>query len=168
MILFRRVTLNLTLFLNVLLIFLSVFENKVRLPVFLQVAGRLHPAVVHFPLVLLFVAIFLELLNSRKKSQPPLTNEIIDYALYFFALSAALGALFGFFLFKEGSYLGDEINLHQWMGTAVSLLSALILVLKERSYTAYYYGALGVTAICLTITGHVGSEVTHGGLPTWL
>ena len=115
MILFRRVTVNLTLFLNVLLIFLSVFEDKVRLPVFLQVAGRLHPAVVHFPLVLLFAAIFLEWLNARRKSQHPLTGEIIDCALYFFALSAAFGALFGFFLFKEGSYLGDEINLHQWI-----------------------------------------------------
>lgn len=162
MIFLRQITLTLTLFLNVLLIFLSIFEDKVRVPVFLQVTGRLHPAVVHFPLVLLFVVIFMEGLTFRKKIQEPATREIIDYVLYFFALSAVASALVGFFLFKEGGYSGDDINLHRWMGTAVSILAALILVFKVRSYTPYYYGALVVTAVCLTITGHVGSEVTHG------
>jgi hypothetical protein len=82
--------------------------------------------------------------------------------LNFFALSAALGALFGFFLFKEGGYQGDEIFVHRWSGTALSLLSALTLLLKVKSKTSFYYGALTVTTICLFITGHVGSEVTHG------
>jgi len=162
MILIRQITVKLTLFLNILLIFLSIFEEKVQLPVFLQVSGRLHPAIVHFPLVLLFVAIFLEWLTARKKHQPPLVNEIIDYVLYLFALSAACSALFGFFLLKEGSYTGEEVSLHRWMGMAVSLLAALILVLKETSRRPYYYASMVVTAVCLTIAGHVGSEVTHG------
>ena len=101
MIFLRKLTLNLTLFLNVLLIFVTIFEDKVSVPVFLQVSGRLHPAFVHFPLVLVFVVIFLEWLVSRKKYQHPVVAEITEYVLYFFALSAALGALFGFFLFNK-------------------------------------------------------------------
>lgn len=161
MILFRKIAFNLVLFLNILLVFLSIFEDKVEVPVILQVSGRLHPAVVHFPLVLLFIVVFFEWLSFEKKDRQTLNPEIIDYLLYFFALSAALGALFGFFLFLEGGYQEDEINLHRWTGTAISLLSMLILVLKKRS-AGFYYATLALTAVCVIITGHVGSEVTHG------
>ena len=162
MILVRRIAVNLTLFLNVLLIFLTIFEDKVRVPLFLQVTGRLHPAVVHFPLALIFVAIFLEWIRARNKNQHPHTNESIDFILYFFAVSASVSALFGLFLFKEGAYSGNEIDLHRWTGTAVSLLAAGILVLKRLPNQRYYYAMLALTAICLTVAGHVGSEVTHG------
>ncbi|MEO5976074.1 MAG: FN3 associated domain-containing protein [Chryseolinea sp.] len=161
MIFLRQITLSLTLFLNALLVFISFFEDKVRVPVFLQVTGRLHPAIVHFPLALLFIVIFIEWLSSSKKFQHPLIVEINDYMLYAFSLSAVLGALFGFFLYKEGGYQGEDINLHRWLGTTVSILSAFILILR-KSYKAYYYGFLAITAVCLTVAGHIGSEVTHG------
>src|SRR5688500_20223861 len=105
---FRLIALNLIYFLNVLLIFLLIFEDKVQLPVFLQVTGRMHPLVLHFPLVLLFVGIFLECLMTRKNFQHPATAKITAYVFYLFALSASLTALFGFFLYKEGSYLVEE------------------------------------------------------------
>ncbi len=109
-----------------------MFEDKVQLPVFLQVTGRMHPLVLHFPLVLIFVGIFLEYLITRKNFQHSAAEKITPYVFYLFALSAALTALFGFFLYKEGSYLGEEVMLHKWMGTAVSLLAVLILWLKEK------------------------------------
>jgi uncharacterized membrane protein len=161
MIYFRKIAFNLILFLNILLVFLSLFEDKVEVPVFLQVSGRLHPAIVHFPLVLLFIVIFFEWLGFRKKNRLSLNPEVIEYLLYFFALSAALGALFGFFLFLEGGYQEDQINLHRWTGTAISLLSVLLLVLNKKS-SSFYYATLTLTVICVIITGHVGSEVTHG------
>ena len=161
MIYFRKIAFNLILFLNILLVFLSIFEDKVEVPVFLQVSGRLHPAVVHFPLVLLFIVIFFEWLGFRNKNRLTLNSEVIEYLLYFFALSAALGALFGFFLFLEGGYQEDQIALHRWTGTAISLLSLLLLVLNKKS-SSFYYATLGLTVICVIITGHVGSEVTHG------
>lgn len=159
---FKQITLNLIFFLNVLLIFLLIVEDKVQLPVFLQVTGRMHPLVLHFPLVLLFVGIFLEYLITRKNFQHPATLKITSYVFYLFAVSAAVTALFGFFLYKEGSYLGEEVNLHKWTGTAVSLLAVLILWLKERPKVLYYYICLGVSTVCLILAGHLGSEVTHG------
>src|SRR5688500_2539696 len=101
---FRQITLNLVYFCNVLLVFLLIFEDKVQLPVVLQVSGRLHPMVLHFPLVLLFVGIFLEWLVSRKQFQHPATRDLTSCIFYLFALSAAFAALFGFFLYQEGSY----------------------------------------------------------------
>ncbi len=145
---FRQITLNLLYFLNVLLIFLLLVEDKVQLPLFLQVTGRMHPLMLHFPLVLLFVGIFLELI-TRKNFQHPAAEKITAYIFYLFAVTAALAALFGFFLYKEGSYLGDEIILHKWTGTAVSLLAVVIIWLKERPSVLFYYATLGVSAYAL-------------------
>jgi uncharacterized membrane protein len=157
----RQITLNLLYFLNVLLIFLLLVEDKVQLPVFLQVTGRMHPLMLHFPLVLLFVGILLELLTRQKNFQHPAAEKITAYIFYLFAITAALSALFGFFLYKEGSYLGDEINQHKWTGTAVSILAVVIIWLMEKPL-AIYYTTLGVSAIVLIVAGHLGSEVTHG------
>ena len=159
---FRLIALNLIYFFNVLLIFLLLFEDKVELPIFLQVTGRMHPLILHFPLVLLFVGIFFEFLITRKDYQQQAVAKITTYVFYLFALSAALAALFGFFLYKEGSYLGDEMILHKWMGTAVSLLAVILVWLKERSTVSLYYGVLAISSVCLVVAGHVGSEVTHG------
>src|ERR671912_1696199 len=159
---FRLIALNLIYFFNVLLIFLLLFEDKVELPIFLQVTGRMHPLILHFPLVLLFVGIFFEFLITRKDYQHPAVVRITTFVFYLFALSAALAALFGFFLYKEGSYLGEEMIVHKWMGTAVSLLAVFLLWLKERSTVALYYGVMSISTACLVVAGHVGSEVTHG------
>ncbi|CAN5407466.1 chitobiase/beta-hexosaminidase C-terminal domain-containing protein [soil metagenome] len=158
---FRQLTLNLVYFLNILLIFLLIFEDQVQLPLILQVTGRMHPLVLHFPLALLFVGIFLEWLSTRKKYQHPATREITAYVFYIFALGAAFTALFGFFLYQEGTYQREEVILHKWLGTAVSLMAGLIVWLKERS-SVIYYGTLGASAICITLAGHLGAEVTHG------
>jgi len=158
---FRPIALNLVFFLNVLLIFLLVFEDKVQVPLILQVTGRMHPLLLHFPLVLLFVGIFLEFLISFKKFQHPAIQEITTYFFYLFALTAAFTALFGFFLYREGSYPGEEVTLHKWLGTIVSVLALVIISIKEKSRTLYY-STLGISAVCLVLAGHVGAEVTHG------
>ena len=159
---FKHLTLNSVIFVNLLLIFLLIFEDSVRLPVLLQVSGRMHPMILHFPIVLLFVGIFIHWLNSRKSFQQPTTREIAQYVFCLYALGSALTALFGFFLYQEGSYTGEEIFFHKWIGVAVSWLALPILLMTEKSSALMVYGTLGVNVVCVTLTGHFGSEITHG------
>jgi uncharacterized membrane protein len=159
----RQITLNIVYFLNVLLVFLLAFEDKVQLPIFLHVTGRMHPMVMHFPIALLFVGIFLEWLRTKKKFQHPAIEEITEFVFCFFALGAAFTALFGLFLFKEGSYSGDEASLHKWTGAAVSILAMPVLRLMAKPTARYYYfGTLAACMVCLIVAGHAGSSVTHG------
>lgn len=159
---FNRFALGLSYAINILLLFLLLFEERVQLPAFLQVAGRTHPLVLHFPLTLLFVGIFLEFLITRRDFRQPATEKITSVIFYTFALSSAFAALFGLFLYKEGSYLGREVALHKWFGVGVSLLALLIIRLKETANRTYYYITLGLSAACLLVAGHFGAEVTHG------
>src|SRR5258706_1462307 len=161
MIRFRQLSLHVVYFLNVLLIFLLLVEDKVHLPIMLQVTGRMHPLVLHFPLVLLFVGIILEWLTKQKNFQHPAALSITSYVFYLFAVTAAITALFGFFLYKEGSYLGEEVIWHKWTGTAVSLFAAVLVWVKEKTHV-YYYAGLGGTNLVLVLTRHPGSEITAG------
>ncbi|MGC3947065.1 MAG: FN3 associated domain-containing protein [Chryseolinea sp.] len=158
----RRFTIGISCFLNILLLFLTFFEDRVQLPVLLQLSGRMHPLVLHFPLTLLFVGIFLEFLSTRKVFKHPAVDNITWCIFYLFALSAAVTALFGFFLYEEGTYLGDEVTLHKWIGIAVSLLGTIILWVKNSAIRLSYYLTLGLSAVCVIVAGHVGAEVTHG------
>jgi hypothetical protein len=81
---------------------------------------------------------------------------------YAFALSAAFTALFGFFLYKEGSYNGEQIMFHKWSGTAVSILAVVLIWLKESPFISYYFGTLVVSTVVVVFAGHIGAEVTHG------
>jgi len=96
MIRFRQLTLHVVYFLNVLLIFLLLVEDKVHVPLILQVTGRMHPLVLHFPLVLLFVGIILEWLTKQKGFRHPAALSITSYVFYLFAVTAAITALLFF------------------------------------------------------------------------
>ncbi len=158
---FRSITLNLVYFLNILLLFLLIFEEKVQLPTALQVAGRMHPLLLHFPVALLFLGIFIEWFIVRRQPHNESLKEVTSTIFNFLALCAALTALFGFFLYKEGGYQGEEVNWHKWTGTAVSLLAGLLIWIKDKSFL-YFYPTLLVSAAIITITGHLGAEITHG------
>lgn len=158
---FRQISVNLVWFLNILLLFLLAFEDKVSLPAFLQVAGRMHPLLLHFPITLIFISLFLDWFFVRKQPENVALKEASTVLFTLAALFAALTALFGFFLYKEGGYQGAEINWHKWTGTLVSLMSGLLIWLRQKP-SAVYYSSLLVCAATLTVTGHLGAEITHG------
>ncbi len=56
---------NTCLTINCLLLFLALFGAHLQVPAWLQVAGRMHPLVLHFPIVLLLLAVVWEVVVER-------------------------------------------------------------------------------------------------------
>ncbi|WP_209405000.1 DUF1549 domain-containing protein [Pseudozobellia sp. WGM2] len=132
----------------------------------LQFLGRLHPLMVHFPIGLLVVALFMELLtlNGKRKG----LREGIRWMVIIGAVSAILSTLFGWFLKSQDDYSGDLVDKHQYIGIATAVFSIAASILLQRTLQGkikdfrLYRGVLMTTVILLTITGHLGANLTHG------
>ncbi|MCC6413496.1 MAG: chitobiase/beta-hexosaminidase C-terminal domain-containing protein [Saprospiraceae bacterium] len=153
---------NVCFALNCLLLFLALFGSNMEVPAFLQVTGRMHPLVLHFPIVLMLLAGVWETMILTK-NQPFLQN-IGDGLLLALAVSAATTALMGLFLSKEGGYADDTLLWHQWSGIAVSGI-AWIWYTYRGFFRATKKGMWLMAAsglIALILAGHKGATLTHG------
>lgn len=133
----------------------------------LQFLGRLHPPLlVHFPIGLLVVALFLEVLAIRGKR--PGLREGIRYMVLIGAISAVLSTLFGWFLKTQDDYSGDLVDKHQYIGIATAVFAIAASILLQQTLQGkikdfrLYRGVLTIAVILLTITGHLGANLTHG------
>jgi uncharacterized membrane protein len=148
---------------NCLLVFLLIAEQLVVVPKWLQVAGRMHPLVLHFPLVLIIVAVFWEFFIIRRKTDPLLVN-IADGLLLITAFTTMVTALLGLLLSREEGYDADAISWHKWGGIFISLF--VMALYAGRHYfreNQLRLTAVGVLSLLLLITtAHEGGSITHG------
>ena len=127
----KRILFNLIFFLQVLLVFLLFFESRLSLPPWLQVAGRLHPAVLHMPIGLL--VFLLVILWARNEFRKKAFRKIVLIILLFSAFAASVTALFGFFLSHQGDYDVEAVSRHKIAGTMLSLLCYAVLLIYDRT-----------------------------------
>lgn len=133
---------------------------------FFQFLGRLHPLAVHFPIGLLIVALFFEVLTIGGKRKG--LREGIVWLVYLGAFSALLSTLLGWLLRNADDYGGELVQFHQNIGIATAVLSVLAAFLlrkaQQQNFQNFlaYRSTLIVTVISLTITGHLGANLTHG------
>ncbi|MET0636682.1 MAG: c-type cytochrome domain-containing protein [Chitinophagaceae bacterium] len=160
----RGLTGNLILALNVFILFLLLFESRLVIPAWLQVVGRMHPMILHFPLVLLVVAMGLEFFRFSKKHK---TGEFYErFATILLAVGAVLAGItviMGLFLSREEGY-GAELDWHKWSGVGVMILASLVFFIRQTSW--YNRAVARVSAVLilllLVVTGHYGAVLTHG------
>lgn len=131
-----------------------------------QLLGRFHPLTVHFPIGLLIVAFFLEMLTLKGKR--PGLREGISWMVYLGTVFAVFASCLGWLLRTFDDYSGELVQLHQNLGIATAVLSVFTAALlqmtlrgKFANYLVYRSG-LFVTVVALTITGHLGASLTHG------
>jgi hypothetical protein len=154
--------------LNSLLLFLLLFDSRLVVPSWLQVLGRMHPVVLHFPIVLVILYAawigWSARLAAAGSVNPGAPEPIGDLLLLTAALSAALTAIMGLFLSKEPGYDGASIAWHKWMGSMISFgLMAIYYsraVLRARPLLSASSAAL-IMLITL-VAGHLGGTITHG------
>lgn len=155
---------NTSFFINCLLIFLLIFDQRITVPSWLQVMGRMHPLVLHFPIVLFMLFIVLQFYKSSSTSVPNYNGPKASGLLLLTVFTASVTALMGLLLSKESGYDVDGIKLHKYAGAGLSVLaliwySSLSYIQSSRAFTS---GFSVIAMILIVTTGHQGGNITHG------
>ncbi len=145
---------NLLFFWLGLALVLSLAGDSLAIPPILQVLGRAHPLILHFPIVLLLMAVALFWIRDKK------LKEIGTWILLLGANLTGITVLAGLLLANE-DYDGDMLIWHQWLGVASLGLSVLIYFYRNKS-SAFLKTSTGTLAIAIILTGHFGADLTHG------
>ncbi|WP_111670020.1 c-type cytochrome domain-containing protein [Algoriphagus litoralis] len=133
---------------------LSLAGDRLEIPAFLQVLGRTHPLLLHFPIVLLLMAVgFLWVSDEKLK-------KIGAQILLFGANLTGITVVAGLILANE-DYDGDALVWHQWLGVGSLLLSVLIYFFREKS-SLFLRTTSATLAVSIILTGHFGANLTHG------
>jgi hypothetical protein len=153
---------NLVFCIQVLLIFLWFAEDRIDLPVWLQVAGRLHPLMLHIPIGLLVVLVLFLLIQNQFEERS--AEKILLILSLLTSLTASVTALLGFFLSLQGDYDSDLFFRHKISGIVLSFLCYAILLvflfLRKRRSILYFSGSAAL--ILMIVAGHSGGSLTHG------
>lgn len=157
---FNKITSYLLIFLNVLLLFFLVFEEKVQIPLILNPLGRMHPLLLHLPIG--FAVILLVFYFFRNEIERNSFGKIYRFLLNITALSAALVALFGFFLSIEGGFEVNELAIHKWTGVAVSIFSFGLSLFYDRLKFNLNSSGSWALVFFMAVAGHFGASITHG------
>ncbi|MBL7761886.1 MAG: chitobiase/beta-hexosaminidase C-terminal domain-containing protein [Chitinophagaceae bacterium] len=160
----KNIVFNISLSLNCLLLFLLFFDSRLSVPSWLQVFGRMHPLLVHFPIVIILVYFGCVFLITKKFQQEKWYGNMMDIILLLSSVTAVLSALMGLFLSKEAGYDLDALAIHKWTGAFTSFGLFLIYAFKSgirRMPLLNYILAFGICLI-VVLAGHFGGNITHG------
>ncbi|HYF01176.1 MAG TPA: c-type cytochrome domain-containing protein [Planctomycetota bacterium] len=131
----------------------------------LRLAGRFHPAVVHFPIALIVVSAFLELLHAarRKPGTAPASVALVLLA----ALGAVAASATGWFWEEFDGMGGPAVETHKWWGLGTTGLAVVAAVFGFKAGCCP--GALAAFRLLLIAgtglvvwTGHLGGAMVHG------
>jgi uncharacterized membrane protein len=149
--------------LNSVLLFLSLFSGRLIVPPWLDVFGRMHPLILHFPIVLCILYAAWILFMTRY-AQADWFNEIADALLLSAAFTAVITAIMGLLLSKEPGYDTSVIGWHQWMGIGMSVGLCVLYIFRRKvpQHRSWSATLAIILTVGITLTGHFGGDITHG------
>ena len=160
-----RIAENILFALNVFIIFLLLFGDKVVVPAWLQPVGRMHPMLLHFPIVILLLALLLEFFSFRMKYTSEKFYQLFaDSLLLIGTLTAAITAIMGILLSKEEGYQGSSIQWHKVGGVCIVFVCSFIYYSRNASWFKTWVVKISsvVAVVCIVAAAHLGSVLTHG------
>lgn len=134
------------------------------MPAWLQVAGRMHPMILHFPIALSILYVLYIFFLQNKLSPVDTAIQIGEWLLLLSAFTAAVTAIMGLFLSREEGYDAEALTWHKWGGVFVSLLLLLWygFRFKISATKAGTFIAAIISFAFIIFTGHQGAGITHG------
>lgn len=135
-----------------------------------ELLGRLHPVVLHFPLVLLVVGAVMEL--SRGFRDNPFLAQAVRALFGLGAITALLAVGSGWLLAAHEHIRSDQrsiLELHRWIGLAAAIwavaawLSARVWGDAKSAKQVWCRRAVAiVTLVLITAAGHLGAALVWG------
>ncbi len=156
---------KLLLALNIFILFLLAAGSRLVIPQWLQPVGRLHPVILHFPIVILILAMLMEFFRFRSEfAKEKFYQDFTTALLLIGALFAALTVIMGLFLSREPGYEGGNLQWHKWFGVSIVFISSFIYWFRNASWYSGRSAMAGsiIVLFCLVIAGHYGADITHG------
>jgi uncharacterized membrane protein len=154
---------NILLATHVFVIVLLLAESRLVIPAWLHVVGRLHPMLLHFPIVLLLLAVaillFPQLVRSNKDQ-----HYYGTFLLLWGCVLSAFTVIAGIFLSLENAGSSSLLQNHKWTGLGVFWLSSALYVFSDKLAVkpALKTVAVAFIGILIIATGHFGASLTHG------
>ncbi len=153
---------HITFALQILLLFLLVFESYLELPKLLQSFGRMHPLLLHLPIGMLVLLV----LFWFAKREIPLASyfSIQSFSIHIIAFFSVITAVIGLFLSQEAAYESSLTNQHKWTGVSFNFVTYAMLIWHNRfpERQTFFNFLMVVGLILLIIAGHLGGSITHG------
>jgi uncharacterized membrane protein len=160
----RNIIFNICFAINCLLVFFLILENRLAIPAWLQVVGRMHPLLLHFPIVLLVLYIFWILFIDKKVNTNDTLKNFGDWLLLLSAFTAAFTAVMGLFLSKEDGYDAEALQWHKWSGVSIAIITLLWYAYRDKiKNTNWLKTTVAIVSFAVVIfTGHQGAAISHG------
>ena len=160
----RSIIFTILIGITALLFFLVLFDSSLQVPAFIQVFGRMHPMILHFPIVLIFFSVITYFFLEPKKI---ISKELSDTLILLTAFFTVLTSLFGLFLSQETGYEGDTLVRHKWFGIVLSALTLCWYLFRDKLNANSLLPKLKwilspLLVIIVVIVAHLGANITHG------
>jgi uncharacterized membrane protein len=138
--------------------------DRSEMPFFVRLVdwfGRLHPAIVHFPIAFFPAALFTAIIGRRRPAFAAPVQFLVVAGGILTPIAAAAGWIAGL------SAEPDEVlTYHRWMGVALAIAGAGLGVWAwKRPWEdrgAGMIAALTLMTIAIAVQGFLGAAVTHG------
>jgi uncharacterized membrane protein len=129
--------------------------------IFFDLAGRLHPALVHLPIGILLLACCFDLLSSSRKFA--VLRPAILPMIFWGMVSAIISVLTGLALASGGDYSDEQIDAHEFAGITLAIFSVALYILYRTGTNRKIARTFSVATLAmLVVTGHLGGSITHG------
>ena len=127
--------------------------------------GRFHPLVVHLPIGFLLLAAIMEVLSRMFSEKYKGLDLAISISILCGSFGAILSIIIGLLLAEGGGYDEQTLFWHKWMGITVAIFAFGGWAVKAGhiEFSPKITSAIvGVLVVLVSITGHLGGNLTHG------